>query len=113
MKHVSNEEKANEIANAFFIENVSAENEQLIREMLNKASFDAMQWKDKERKELWRITRNHYQEWAEEQIAKEKQQLIDKLEDWLANNICTAHNFRGDNISATFMNDCIEAMKGK
>lgn len=42
-----------------------------------------------------------------------EQQLIDRLEDWLANNICTAHNFRGDNISATFMNDCIKAMKGE
>ena len=70
-------------------------------------------WKDARQKEQRRIIRNHYQEWAEEQIAKEKQQLIDKLEDWLANNICTAHNFRGDNISATFMNDCIKAMKGE
>ena len=77
------------------------------------AAMEMAKWKDKERKELWRITRNHYQEWAEEQIAKEKQQLIDKLEDWLANNICTAYNFRGDNISATFMNDCIKAMKGE
>ena len=52
-------------------------------------------------------------EWKDEQDKQEKQKLIDKLEDWLANNICTAHNFRGDNISATFMNDCIKAMKGE
>ena len=43
----------------------------------------------------------------------EKQQLIDRLEDWLENNICNAYNFRGDNISSTFINDCIKAMKGE
>jgi hypothetical protein len=42
--------------------------------------MEAMQWKDKERKELWRITRNHYQEWAEEQ----ERQLIDKLREVLS-----------------------------
>lgn len=52
MEHISNEQKANEIANAFFIENVSAENEQVIREMLNKASFEAMRWKDEQFEEL-------------------------------------------------------------
>lgn len=50
---------------------------------------------------------------AIEAMAWKEQQLIDRLEDWLANNICNAYNFRGDNISATFMNDCIKAMKGK
>lgn len=45
---MTNENKAKEIANAFFIENVSVENEQVIREMLNKAAFEAMQWKDEQ-----------------------------------------------------------------
>lgn len=51
--------------------------------------------------------------WKDEKHKQEKQQLIDKLEDWLANNICNAYNFRGDNISSTFINDCIKAMKGE
>ena len=50
---------------------------------------------------------------AIEAVKKAQKQLIDKLEDWLANNICNAYNFRGDDISATFMNDCIKAMKGE
>jgi len=45
--------------------------------------MQAMNWKDKKRKELWRITRNHYQEWAEEQIAKEKQKLIEKAVEYI------------------------------
>lgn len=32
------------------------------------AALEAMEWKDKERKELWRITRNRWQEWAIEQL---------------------------------------------
>lgn len=43
----------------------------------------------------------------------DKEQFIDRLEDWLANNICNAYNFNGDDISATFMNDCIKVMKGE
>lgn len=50
------------------------------------AALQAMALKEKERKELWRITRNHYQEWAEEQIAKEKQKLIDKACEFIENH---------------------------
>lgn len=50
---------------------------------------------------------------AIEAVKKAQQQLINKLEDWLANNICNAYNFRGDDISETFMNDCIKAMEGE
>ena len=60
MEHISNEQKANEIANAFFIENVSAENEQVIQEMLNKASFEAMQWKDEKFKKVLDYAENCY-----------------------------------------------------
>lgn len=42
------ERMSNEIANAFFIDNVSEENEQVIREMLNKAALEAMEWKEKQ-----------------------------------------------------------------
>ena len=117
MEHISNEQKAIEIANDncthICLADCSAESYFSSENDCYKAAMQAMKWKDKERKELWRITRNHYQEWAEEQIAQEKQQWIDKLEDWFANNICNAYNFRGDDISATFMNDCIKAMKGE
>lgn len=58
---MTNQEKAEEIVNAFFIGEVSEENEQVIREMLNKAALEAMQWKD-------------------EQHKQEKQKLIDKAE---------------------------------
>lgn len=50
---------------------------------------------------------------AMEALEWKEKQLIDRLEDWLANNICNAYNFRGDNISSTFINDCIKAMKGE
>lgn len=39
------------------------------------AALEAMEWKDKERKELWRITRNRWQEWAIEQITAFAQHL--------------------------------------
>lgn len=60
MEHISNEEKAKHIANAFFIENVSAENELVIREMLKDASLEAMEWKEKEIKDrLTNVLYNH------------------------------------------------------
>ena len=55
------------------------------------------------RKELNEI----YKHYLEEQ----KQQLIDKVEDYLANNICNAYNFRGDDISSTFLDDLIKTME--
>lgn len=131
MKHISNARKAREIvknahSSSFFsIEDCETFDVKLLGKTVKRRDIDSLKpeirraikygaitmgvWKDKERKELWRITRNHYQEWAEEQ----KQQLIDKLEDWLANNVCNAYNFRGDDISQTFINDCIKAMKGE
>ena len=78
----ANERKAREIANDncthICLADCSAESYFSSENDCYKAALQAMKWKDKESKELWRITRNHYQEWAEEQIAKEKQQLIDK-----------------------------------
>ena len=78
----ANERKAREIANDncthICLADCSAESYFSSENDCYKAAMQAMQWKDKERKELWRITRNHYQEWAEEQIAKEKQKLIEK-----------------------------------
>ena len=56
---MTNAGKAKQITNAFYIGEVSEENEQVIREMLNKAALEAMQWKDK-------------------QFAEEKQQWIEK-----------------------------------
>lgn len=75
------------------------------------ACMEAMQWKDKERKELWRITRNHYQEWAEEQIAQEKQQLIDKAAEWLRMTMDFFNN--GEFNTEKFVNDFKQAMKGE
>ena len=69
----ANERKAREIA-----EKIVGNNHYSYFDDFKQCALEAMQWKDKERKELWRITRNHYQEWAEEQIAKEKQKLIEK-----------------------------------
>ena len=93
LKTISNEEKAKEIAHDYFRRGQLG----LVAIDTESAGYDcamqAMELKDK-------------------QHTKEKQLWIDKLEDWLANNICNAYNFRGDNISATFMNDCIKAMKG-
>jgi hypothetical protein len=77
---MTNEEKANEIARDMLPYN-NAEYHACYN-----SAMKAMEWKDKERKELWRITRNHYQEWAEEQIAQEKQKLIDEACEWLAKN---------------------------
>jgi hypothetical protein len=59
------------------------------------------------------IKKSRIQELLIKAMGWKEKQLIDRLEDWLANNICNAYNFRGDNISATFMNDCIKAMKGE
>lgn len=59
------------------------------------------------------IKKSRIQELLIKAIEWKEKQIIDRLEDWLANNICNAYNFRGDNISATFMNDCIKAMKGE
>lgn len=72
-----------------------------------KAKEIATRWKAKG------LPYNAIYDTAIEAMEWKEKQLIDRLEDWLANNICTAHNFRGDNISATFMNDCIKAMKGE
>lgn len=80
MKHVSNEEKAREIVEQFETRYNTCD---LLWQDLEDVALQAMKWKDKERKELWRITRNHYQEWAEEQIAQEKQKLIDEACKWL------------------------------
>ena len=78
MKHVSNEEMAKEIAKCCSVMPPTPITQSDVLAMTNNAAMQAMEWKDKERKELWRITRNHYQEWAEEQIAKEKQKVIDE-----------------------------------
>lgn len=59
------------------------------------------------------IKKSRIQELLIKAMEWKEKQLIDRLEDWLANNICNAYNFRGDNILATFMNDCIKAMKGE
>ena len=91
MEHISNEEKASEIIEQY--KTRYNDTRDLLWKDLEDIALQAMELKDK-------------------QHTKEKQLWIDKLEDWLANNICNAYNFRGDNISATFMNDCIKAMKG-
>lgn len=62
MKHLSNEEKAKELATRWKAKG-------LPYNAIYDTAIEVMQWKDKERKELWRITRNHYQEWAIEQLA--------------------------------------------
>lgn len=85
MKHISNEEKAVEFATSYDGKIIS---------FAHLAALQMGAWKD-------------------EQHEQEKQQLIDRLEDWLANNICNAYNFRGDDISATFIDDCIKSMKGE
>ena len=89
-----NEARAKEIAQSvsFFWTNEEDSEKSIIdtislRKAIFNAALQAMQWKE--------------------------QQIIDKLEDWLANNICNAYNFRGDDISATFMDDCLKAMKGE
>lgn len=84
MKHISNKQKAEQISqnhkNFYYLESGTPTTSAL--ECYHSA-MEMAQWKDKERKELWRITRNHYQEWAEEQIAQEKQKLIDEACKWL------------------------------
>jgi hypothetical protein len=57
MKHVSNEQKADEICKKHIFDSNHFD-----------CCMEMAEWKDKERKELWRITRNHWQEWAEEQL---------------------------------------------
>lgn len=100
MKHISNARKAREIvenahSSSFFsIEDCETFDVKLLGKTVKRRDVDSLKpeirraikygaitmgvWKDEERKELWRITRNHYQEWAEEQIAQEKQKLIEK-----------------------------------
>jgi hypothetical protein len=89
----ANERKAREIANDncthICLADCSAESYFSSENDCYKAAMQAMKWKDKERKYLWRITRNHYQEWAEEQIAQEKQKLIDKACEWWKNEFKT------------------------
>ena len=83
---MTNEEKAREIAESYHFIDGETLNDDAMQCRVEDGCLQAMQWKD--------------------------EQLIDRLEDWLANNICNAYNFRGDDISATFMNDCIKAIKG-
>jgi hypothetical protein len=79
MEHISNEEKAREIANDccthICLADCSAESYFGSENDCYKAAMEAMSWKDKERKELWRITRNRWQEWAIEQLTAFAQHL--------------------------------------
>lgn len=45
---MKNDKKASEIASLFVIENVSTENELIIREMLQKSAMEMAKWKDEE-----------------------------------------------------------------
>ena len=45
---MKNDKKASEIASLFVIENVSTENELIIREMLKKSAMEMAKWKDEE-----------------------------------------------------------------
>lgn len=49
---MKNGEKANEIASLFVIENVSTENELIIREMLQKSAMEMAEWKDEQMKKM-------------------------------------------------------------
>lgn len=102
----ANERKAKEIA-----EKIVGNNHYSYFDDFKQCALEAMQWKDKERKELWRITRNHYQEWAEEQIAQEKQKLIDKAADWLRMTMDFFNN--GEFNTEKFVNDFKQTMKGQ
>ena len=75
-------------------------------------ALEAMKWKDKERKELWRITRNHYQEWAEEQIAKEKQQWVEKAVDFISKRFYIGINNRVISNLIELIRDFEQTMKG-
>ena len=68
---MTNEEKAKEISNSFIMENVSAENELIIREMLNKAALEAMDWKDVQYKQYRSGFRNFLKEWAQEWLIEQ------------------------------------------
>lgn len=83
IERAKDRKKASKIAAKWWQNLIVKEDCNSTEEAIEKATVEAMQWKDKERKELWRITRNHYQEWAEEQIAQEKQQWIEKACEWL------------------------------
>ena len=91
MERISNEQKAIEIANK------------------EKKYYGNPQYEMRD--ENWSV-HECYQS-ALQAMKWKEQQMIDKLEDWLANHICNAYNFRGDDISATFIDDCLKAMKGE
>lgn len=121
MKHISNEQKAREIANDncthICLADCSAESYFSSENDCYKAAMQAMAWKDKERKELWRITRNHYQEWAEEQIAQEKQKLIKRTVDWVQKEATKHIGFNAISeecsLSWDFTDLLVKAMKGE
>ena len=69
----SNELKARKIIEQY--ETRYNDTRDLLWEDLEDIALQAMECKDEERKELWRITRNHYQEWAIEQITAFAQHL--------------------------------------
>ena len=102
----ANERKAREIA-----EKIVGNNHYSYFDDFKQCALEAMQWKDKERKELWRITRNHYQEWAEEQIAKEKQKLIEKACEWLKKNMIGLDMGKYPMYSPNFINDFRKVME--
>lgn len=108
---MTNEQKANEIARDMLPYN-NAEYHACYN-----SAIKAMEWKEeqhaKEKESFFKEYRKEILDACIYDFEQKKQQWIDKLEDWLANNICNAYNFRGDDISATFMNDCIKAMKGE
>lgn len=97
---MTNEEKARELAIDDFL------NRENINPARYTAAMEMAKWKDK-----WRITRNHYQEWAEEQIAQEKQKLIDKAAEWLRMTMDFFNN--GEFNTEKFVNDFKQAMKGE
>ena len=70
---MTNEKKAREIVEQY--ETRYNDTRDLLWTDLEDIAMKAMSWKDEERKELWRITRNHYQEWAIEQITAFAQHL--------------------------------------
>ena len=73
MKHVSNARKAKEIANDncthICLADCSSESYFSSENDCYNAAMQAMQWKDKRHKQDRRIIRNHWQEWAIEQLA--------------------------------------------
>ena len=72
---MTNEEKARKIAESCSVMPPTPITQSDVLAMTTNAALQAMKWKDEERKELWRITRNHYQEWAIEQITAFAQHL--------------------------------------